>query len=88
MCNKEKIGFWKKWRQLRQSREIIYVVSQECVGCRRCAKICRHRVLSMIAVENKTYAAACRQERCSKCCKCIAVCPEKAIRLVKVIDNK
>jgi ferredoxin len=88
MWNKEKtIGLWKKWQQMRPAREVIYVVSGECIGCKRCVKVCRHRVLSMVSVHDKIYATACLQERCSRCGKCIVSCPEKAIKLVKVINT-
>ncbi|MDR2064599.1 MAG: 4Fe-4S binding protein [Prevotellaceae bacterium] len=88
MWNKEKKnGFWKKLQQLQQPRKAIYVFSEECTGCRRCTQICRHRVLSMVAVNDKIYATACRQERCSQCGKCIVICPVRAIKLVKIINN-
>jgi formate hydrogenlyase subunit 6/NADH:ubiquinone oxidoreductase subunit I len=88
---RKEISFWEKWQekwqQIRQPRKAIYVVSRECVGCKQCAKICRHRVLSMVSVGDKVYATACRQERCSQCGKCIVCCPKKAIMLVRVINN-
>jgi formate hydrogenlyase subunit 6/NADH:ubiquinone oxidoreductase subunit I len=84
---RKEIRFWEKWQQMWQPRKVIYVVSGECVGCKRCTKVCRHQVLSMVSVQNKVYATACRQEHCSLCGKCIASCPEKAIKMVKVINN-
>jgi MinD superfamily P-loop ATPase len=88
MLNKEKkTGFWKRLQQMQRPSRAIYIVSEECSGCGRCTQICRHRVLSMIAVDDKPYATACRQERCSQCGKCIVICPARAIKLVKIIDN-
>jgi NAD-dependent dihydropyrimidine dehydrogenase PreA subunit len=74
-------GFWK------QSREVLYITSEKCVGCMRCTKVCRRKVLSMVSVCGKAYATACRQEHCSQCGKCIVNCPERAIELVHVINN-
>ncbi|MDR0682216.1 MAG: hypothetical protein LBG15_10285 [Dysgonamonadaceae bacterium] len=81
------ISSWKEWWETRQSGEMIYVVSGACTGCKRCTKVCRHHVLSTVSVDGKVYATACRQEHCSQCGKCIVCCPEKAIRLVKVVNN-
>jgi Na+-translocating ferredoxin:NAD+ oxidoreductase RNF subunit RnfB len=92
---RKEISFWERWQekwqqvqQVRQPRKAIYIISGACIGCKQCIKVCRHRVLSMVSVDDKVYATACRQEHCSRCGKCIVHCPKEAIKLVRVINNQ
>lgn len=69
--------FWKK-KNLRAS-----IIVDKCDNCNCCVRICRHRALETVVVENKTVAFVNRPERCTGCGKCIKTCSNRAIELIE-----
>ena len=66
----------------RAKKKIIRVIDNNCTGCRRCLKKCRHQALDMVNNENIQHVTLKYPEKCTACGDCVAVCKFKALRLV------
>jgi nitroreductase/NAD-dependent dihydropyrimidine dehydrogenase PreA subunit len=55
---------------------MITINSIKCTGCKRCARVCPHKV---IEINDINKAEAVRQNFCIHCAHCISVCPANAI---------
>ncbi|MDR3226165.1 MAG: 4Fe-4S dicluster domain-containing protein [Prevotellaceae bacterium] len=75
--------FWQN-----KNKKIIFVSIDKCKGCEKCTKVCRHRVLTMVKLNDEKRAVANRTDRCSRCGKCIASCSARAIGFVEQINKK
>jgi MinD superfamily P-loop ATPase len=69
--------FWGK------SKLIANVLEDNCCNCSCCVHICRQNALKTAVVQEKTVTFVDRPERCTGCGKCVVICPNQAIELIK-----
>ena len=58
-------------------------ISEKCVGCRKCEKVCPVLAISMQKGKEGRSVARIDQEVCLGCGVCVRNCPQKAIELVR-----
>ncbi|MDR0748385.1 MAG: 4Fe-4S binding protein [Tannerellaceae bacterium] len=71
------------FRNKRAKRKVIRVIDDNCTGCRRCIKRCRHKVLEITGGEESHLVAVKYPEKCTACRDCILVCKFNALELVR-----
>ncbi len=73
------------WVRSRQRRKyVIHVKIDQCRGCKRCVRRCRHHVLEVLGKkENHPYTVVKNPSQCTACKHCIAECRFNALTLVK-----
>jgi NADH-quinone oxidoreductase subunit F len=57
---------------------IRYEVSDECIGCTKCAQHCAAEAIAFAPYQQ----AEINQEKCVKCGVCAAICPQQAIKVI------
>jgi NAD-dependent dihydropyrimidine dehydrogenase PreA subunit len=70
-------------RHRRGKNKVVHVVENNCTGCKRCLKWCKHKVLEMVSDENGTRIAVKYPDKCTACGDCIGVCKFNALEMVK-----
>jgi NAD-dependent dihydropyrimidine dehydrogenase PreA subunit len=70
------------FRNKRAKSKIISVINENCTGCQRCMKRCRHKALEMTNGDNGKYVVLKYPEKCTACRDCILVCKSNALELV------
>lgn len=65
-------------------REVLslHIFQKKCIGCEKCVDACRHDVLGMVYIENKTYATVEYPDRCVGCRRCEWACPADAVEII------
>ena len=56
---------------------IAYSITDDCIGCTRCAQHCPAGAIAMRHYEKHVID----QERCIRCGTCMSVCPSHAVRV-------
>jgi NAD-dependent dihydropyrimidine dehydrogenase PreA subunit len=74
-------------RHKRAKNAVIYVDKNSCVGCQRCIKRCKHKVLEKVNDENGTRVVVKNPNKCTACGDCISGCRYDALRLVERIKK-
>ncbi|MDR2313774.1 MAG: 4Fe-4S binding protein [Spirochaetaceae bacterium] len=69
------------YRHLRGRNKILHIIEENCTGCKRCLKMCKHKALNIINDENETHIVV-NTDRCTSCGDCISVCKFNALELV------
>ena len=69
-------------RSKRAKNKIVRVIPDNCTGCKRCLKRCRHSVLDMTEGEAGLHIAVKYPEKCTACGDCVAICKFDALELV------
>ena len=75
-------------RRKRAKNKIVRVIDDNCTGCRRCVKRCRHKVLDLVNDETGQHIALKYPERCTACRDCVIVCKFKALELTNRKQTK
>ena len=60
---------------------MIYIQSQQCVGCGECVDVCQEGAIQLI-----NGLAKINQDKCRQCEACLALCPVNAI--VAILDTE
>ena len=69
-------------RSKRAKNKVIHIIDDNCTGCQRCLKKCRHKALGIISNEVGLLAVLKYPEKCTACGDCTAVCKFNALELV------
>ncbi|MDR0348579.1 MAG: 4Fe-4S binding protein, partial [Tannerella sp.] len=69
------------FRSKRAKNKIIRVIGDNCTGCQRCIKKCRHKALETVTGEEGRFVVLKYPERCTACRDCIIVCKFNALEL-------
>jgi NAD-dependent dihydropyrimidine dehydrogenase PreA subunit len=72
------------YRHLRGKNKILRAIENNCTGCKRCLKMCRHKALDVINDENGVHITV-DPDKCTSCGDCIGVCKFNALELVNRI---
>ncbi|MDR1200078.1 MAG: 4Fe-4S binding protein [Tannerellaceae bacterium] len=70
------------FRNKRAKNNVIRVIDENCTGCRRCLKRCRHKALEITDNETGRPVIIKYPEKCTACRDCILVCKFDALELV------
>ncbi|MDR0363623.1 MAG: 4Fe-4S binding protein [Bacteroidales bacterium] len=71
------------FRNKRAKNKVIHVIDNNCTGCRRCLKKCRHKALEMVNGETSNRHVILKHpEKCTACKDCIIACKFNALELV------
>ena len=71
------------FRNERAKKKVVRVIDDNCTGCQRCLKKCRHQALDMINDdENRKHIVLKYPEKCTACRDCMIVCKFNALELV------
>lgn len=70
------------WRDKYKGKDNNFNVSDECIGCKMCEKICPVNNITMINVKPKFL------HNCVDCMGCINICPKRAINIGNKTNNK
>lgn len=57
---------------------MLFACKEECCGCTACYAVCASRAISMIPDEEGFEYPCVDAAKCTRCYRCIAVCPMKA----------
>ena len=66
----------------RAKKKVVRVIDDNCTGCGRCLKICRHKALDMAADDAARHIALKYPEKCTACGDCVTGCKFNALELV------
>ncbi|MDR1973083.1 MAG: 4Fe-4S binding protein [Bacteroidales bacterium] len=69
------------YRKIRGRNKIISVIDDNCTGCKRCIKKCRHCVLDTVSDEKGAHVFVARPDKCTACGDCLIACKFKALEL-------
>ncbi len=69
-------------RSKRAKNKFVYVVQNNCTGCRQCLKRCRRKVLQITNDETGKYITVKNPQKCTACGNCLAVCKFNALELL------
>ena len=70
------------FRNKRAKSKIIHVIDNNCTGCQRCVKACRHKALEIIKDETGRRVVLKHPDKCTACRDCIVVCKFNALELI------
>ncbi|MDR2841445.1 MAG: 4Fe-4S binding protein [Paludibacter sp.] len=70
-------------RDFQGKNKIIQVVDNNCIGCQRCLKRCRHRVLDKVSDEKRTHVFVKNPDYCTACGDCMNACKFNALELIE-----
>ena len=70
------------FRNKRAKSKIVHVIDNNCTGCQRCLKKCRHKALEIISDETSRRVVLKHPEKCTACRDCIITCKFNALELV------
>jgi NAD-dependent dihydropyrimidine dehydrogenase PreA subunit len=71
------------FRNKRKKNKVICVVNDNCTGCQRCLKKCRHNALGIIDGDVGRCVVLKQPEKCTACRDCIIVCKFNALELIR-----
>lgn len=71
------------YRHQRGKNKIIQVVDENCTGCQRCLKQCRHRVLDRVSEEKGAHVFVKNPNNCTGCGDCLSACKFEALELIE-----
>ena len=69
-------------RNKRAKKKVVRIIDNNCTGCRRCIKKCRHKALDTVNDETEQHIAVKYPEKCTACGDCVAACKFNALELV------
>ena len=69
------------FRSKRAKNKIVHIIINNCTGCQRCLKKCRHNALDMVNNETGMYVALKYPEKCTACGDCVIVCKFNALEI-------
>lgn len=72
----------------RAKSKVIHVIDDNCTGCLRCLKKCRHKALEIVSSNTGQHIALKDPERCTACSDCIVACKFNALELVSREQTK
>jgi NAD-dependent dihydropyrimidine dehydrogenase PreA subunit len=75
--------FGGMYRHKKGRNKIIHVVEDNCTGCRRCLKRCRHHVLDTVSDEKGAPVYVKNPAHCTACGDCLSGCKFKALVLME-----
>jgi len=61
---------------------ISYTVSEDCIGCTRCAQVCPANAIDLVPYQKHEI----KQDLCTRCDTCRRVCPSNAIKIGPLIQ--
>ncbi|MDR2840104.1 MAG: 4Fe-4S dicluster domain-containing protein, partial [Paludibacter sp.] len=61
-------------RRKQRKNKTIHVVDDNCMGCQRCLKKCRRRVLDKVSNEKGAQVFVKNPDYCSACGDCMTAC--------------
>jgi NAD-dependent dihydropyrimidine dehydrogenase PreA subunit len=70
-------------RHMHRRGKTICVRDENCTGCRKCIKKCRHKVLAPASEEKGAHVFVTNQEKCTACGDCISVCKFNALEMTR-----
>ena len=70
------------YRSKRAKNKVVSVIDENCTGCSRCIKKCRHKVLNIKEDEVGKLVVVEYPRKCTACGDCIIVCKFNALELV------
>ena len=71
------------FRNKRAKTKVVRIVDENCTGCQRCLKKCRHKALEMVTDETGRRVVTLKYpDKCTACRDCIIVCKFNALELV------
>ena len=70
------------FRQKQRKNKIIHIVDDNCTGCQRCLKKCRHRVLDKTTDKKEAHVFVKNPTYCTACGDCLSACKFKALELI------
>lgn len=68
-------------RNKRTKSRVVRVIDNNCTGCQRCLKKCRHKALKMRNSETGRHVVL-NPDKCTACGDCLVVCKFNALELV------
>jgi NAD-dependent dihydropyrimidine dehydrogenase PreA subunit len=71
------------YRHLRGRNKVVHAVENNCTGCKRCLKWCKHKVLEMVSDETGTHIAVKYPDKCTACGDCVSICKFNALEIVE-----
>jgi NAD-dependent dihydropyrimidine dehydrogenase PreA subunit len=71
------------YRRISRRSKIIYAVEENCSGCKKCLKYCRHNVLAAIKGENGTHITLKNPTCCTACGDCVRACKFNALKIIE-----
>jgi NAD-dependent dihydropyrimidine dehydrogenase PreA subunit len=76
------------FRYGKRKNKVIYVVSENCTGCKQCIKICHRNVLEAVKDTNGTHIVVKNPDNCTACGNCMQKCKFNALFLDKRTESK
>ena len=70
------------FRNKRAKSKVVRVINDQCTGCQRCLKKCRHKALEIVGNGKEQRIVVSHPEKCTACRDCILVCKFHALELV------
>ncbi|MDR2171988.1 MAG: 4Fe-4S binding protein [Planctomycetaceae bacterium] len=70
------------YKSLLCRKRVLHIITENCTGCKRCIKKCRHKALDFINDKNKTNIVV-NPNKCTCCGKCIKVCKFHALEFAE-----
>ena len=71
------------FRNKKAKSKIVRVITDNCTGCKRCLKICRHKALEIVIEEDVAHVVLKNPQKCTACEKCVALCKFNALEIVE-----
>jgi ferredoxin len=68
-------------RHRRRRGKVVRVIEENCTGCKRCLKKCRHNVLESVQDEYGTHIIVRNPNKCTACSDCVSACKFKALEI-------
>ncbi len=73
------------FKNKRAKSKVVRVIDNNCTGCQRCLKKCRHKALEMGNSETGRHVVL-NPDKCTACGDCLVVCKFNALELVNRIQ--
>jgi NAD-dependent dihydropyrimidine dehydrogenase PreA subunit len=70
-------------RHRRGKNKVVHAIENNCIGCKRCLKWCKYKVLEMVSDENGTRIAVKHPDKCTACGDCVSTCKFNALEIVE-----
>ena len=69
-------------RHVRGRGKVVRIIAENCTGCRKCLKRCRHHVFEMVKDEQGTHVIVKNPNKCTACGDCVNSCKFNALGIV------